>query len=289
MAHDGVSGEVLYPSFPLDQYSITDAKLQEACFRVYNDWLLDYCSTAPDRLFGIAMISVYDIDHAVQELGRCKSAGMVGGLIWQVPPAGYEFTSDHYEPLWAASQELDMPINVHILTGEPYPHQPPRNRPPRTSNVPSFRDRVNTKILYASNTLGDFLASGALERYPGLKFVIVENEVSWLPFFVTKFDEYARRAGKDWPMPMLPSEYFERQVYATFFNDPAAAWFLPSWGADNCMWSNDYPHPNSTWPNSREVIARDLGHLPLESRAKLVRENVARLYNLPVLNPVAAN
>jgi predicted TIM-barrel fold metal-dependent hydrolase len=153
--------------------------------------------------------------------------------------------------------------------------------------VPSFRDRVNIKILYASNMLGDILASGALERYPGLKVVIVENEVSWLPFFVTKFDEYARRAGKDWPMPLLPSEYFQRQVYATFFNDPAAAWFLSSWGQDNCMWSNDYPHPNSTWPNSRDIIARDLGHLPAETQAKLVRENVAGLYGLPVLNPVA--
>jgi len=288
MATDGVSGEVLYPSFPLDQYSITDPSLQEACFRVYNDWLLDYCAVAPDRLFGIAMISVYNIDHAIQEMERCKRAGMVGGLIWQVPPAGFELTSHHYEPLWAAAQDLEMPINVHILTGEPYTHQPVRERAPRTTTAPSFRDRVNIKIFYASNTLGDIFASGALERYPRLKFVIVENEVSWLPFFVTKFDEYARRAGKDWSLEMLPSDYFHRQVYATFFNDPAAAWFLPSWGVDNCMWSNDYPHPNSTWPHSREVIDRDLGHLPAEAQAKLVRENVARLYNLPVLSPVAA-
>src|SRR5437899_5910168 len=76
MAIDGVSGEVLYPSFPLDQYSITDPALQEACFRVYNDWLLAYCSVAPDRLFGIAMISCYNIDNAVAELERCKRAGM---------------------------------------------------------------------------------------------------------------------------------------------------------------------------------------------------------------------
>jgi len=280
MAVDGVSGEVLYPSFPLDQYSIKNAALQEACFTVYNDWLMDYCAVAPDRLFGIAMISVYTIDHAVRELERCKRAGMVGGLIWQVPPTGLELSSDHYEPLWAAAQDLEMPINEHILTGEPYPHQPARERAPRTTTVPSFRDRVNIKILYASNTLGDFLASGALDRCPRLKFVIVENEVSWIPFFITKFDEYATRAGKDWPLTMLPSDYFHRQVYATFFNDYVGGQALSWWGQDNMMWSSDYPHPNSTWPHSRETVARTLGHLTPECRDKVVRSTAAKLYNI---------
>ena len=290
MATDGVSGEVLYPSFPLDQYSITDPALQEACFRVYNDWLLEYCSYAPDRLFGIAMVSVYNVDHAIVELERCKRAGMRGALIWQVPPPELALNQEHYERFWAAAQDLDMPINIHILTGEPYPHRQPSDaRPerPRGPVAPNFRDRVNIKIFYASNTLGDIFASGALERYPGLKLVIVENEVSWLPFFITKFDEYALRAGESSTLKLLPSECFERQVFATFFNDPAAAWFLPSWGENNCMWSNDYPHPNSTWPHSREIIARDLGHLSAEARGKLVRGNVARLYNLPVLEAVA--
>ncbi len=291
MAVDGVNGEVLYPSFPLDQYSITDPALQEACFHVYNDWLLDYCSVAPDRLFGIGMISAYNVEHAIQEMERCKRGGLCGVLIWQVPPPELALNKPHYEPFWAAAQDLEMPVNIHILTGEPYPHrQPGEERPerPRGPAAPNFRDRVNIKILYASNMLGDIFSSGALERYPGLKIVIVENEVSWLPFFVTKFDEYARRAGEDSTLTMLPSECFRRQVFATFFNDPAAAWFLPQWGVDNCMWSNDYPHPNSTWPNSRDIIARDLGHLSAGDRGKLVRENVARLYNLPILTSVGA-
>ena len=147
---------------------------------------------------------------------------------------------------------------------------------------------MNIKILYASNMLGDILSSGALERYPGLKIVIVENEVSWLPFFVTKFDEYAKRAGEDSTLTMLPSECFRRQVFATFFNDAVGGHNFDWWGVDNCMWSNDYPHPNSTWPNSREIIARDLGHLSAGDRGKLVQGNVARLYNLPVPAPVAA-
>ncbi len=288
MAADGVSGEVLYPSFPLDQYSIKNPTLQEACFRIYNDWLLDYCAVAPHRLFGIAMISTYDIDHAIEELERCKGAGLRGCLIWQVPPDELPLHSPHYDRFWAAAAELDMPVNIHILTGEPYPHHQPQAAPPRRGRniVQTFRDGVNMKILYATNALGDIFASGALERYPSLKIVLVENEVSWLPFFITQYDKYAGRGVPDSPLKMLPSEYFRRQVFVTFFNDAASGWFLPRWGVDNCMWSNDYPHPNSTWPHSREVIARDLGHLPAEDRDKLVRGNVSRLYNLPALVPV---
>jgi len=78
MAEDGVSGEVLYPSFCLDLYGLTDAPLQEACFRVYNDWIIEYCSAAPDRLFGIGNLSCYNIPNAVKELERCKAAGLRG-------------------------------------------------------------------------------------------------------------------------------------------------------------------------------------------------------------------
>jgi len=154
--------------------------------------------------------------------------------------------------------------------------------------VQAFRTAVNSKLLYASNALGDLIGSGVLERYPRLKIVIVENEISWIPFVLHQYDKYAGRGTAESTLTMPPSEYFYRQVYVTFFNDAPGGWLLPHWGLDNCMWSNDYPHPNSTWPRSREFIARDLGHLPAEARAKLVRENVARLYNLPALSSVTA-
>lgn len=85
-----------------------------------------------------------------------------------------------------------------------------------------------------------------------------------------------------------PSEYFRRQVYATFFNDHVGGRLFSWWGADNCMWSNDYPHQNSTWPNSREVIRRDLGNLPAADRKKLLCANVEKLYNLKLPTARAA-
>ena len=85
METDGLSAEVLYPTYLLDLFAMDDGQLQAACFRAYNDWLMEYCQAAPKRLFGIAAISVYDIDEAVNELARCKKAGLKGSIIWQVP------------------------------------------------------------------------------------------------------------------------------------------------------------------------------------------------------------
>ena len=97
MAQDGVSGEVLYPSLGLGFFCVEDPVFQESLFRTYNDWLIQYCKGAPDRLFGVALISAFDVDHAIAEMERCKKEGMVGTLIWQVPHKDLPFTSDHYE------------------------------------------------------------------------------------------------------------------------------------------------------------------------------------------------
>src|SRR5712691_9714784 len=153
MAVDGVSGEVLYPSFALDLFGLQDAALQEACFRVYNDWIIEYCAVAPDRLFGIGMISTYDVDHAVAELKRCKRSGLRGAMIWQAPPDELAFHTDHYERFWAAAQDLEMPVNLHILTGAPF-RSFPRTGARRIAHE-SMRTTTNMKLLYAANALSD--------------------------------------------------------------------------------------------------------------------------------------
>jgi predicted TIM-barrel fold metal-dependent hydrolase len=281
MAQDGVSAEVLYPTLGLGLFSLDDPALQEACFRVYNDWLLEYCQPALDRLVGIAAISVYNIDQALKELRRCRDGGLKGALIWEAPHPDLPFPSSHYEPLWAAAQDLDMPISLHILTGHGYV----KNRP---EGVERYRGSVNHKTTEAVNALFDFTHYGILDRYPELKLVMVEHEVGWLPYYVQQWDYYFRRFRKVNPLPInkAPGEYIARQVYCTFFNDPIGTKLLNWWGAENCMWSNDFPHENSTWPRSREVIARDLGSLPEATRARLVRDNVVRLYKMRVPEPV---
>ena len=281
---DGVSSEVLYASLALAHYSLP-AELQEACFRVYNDWLIEYCSHVPDRLFGIGLIPCYRIDKAIEEVEHCKKAGMRGVMVWQAPPAELAFTTKHYERLWAVCQDLQMPVSLHTLTGAPYGV----NRDVPKELTARLTVAVNNKLMYSVESLLQVITSGVLERFPKLKFVLVETEVSWIPSVMYQWDRYFSKGNRSTgELKMTPSEYFKRQVYATFFNDQPASMVFPHWGVDNCMWSNDFPHPNSTWPNSREVIHRDIGNLSQSSKDKLLWENCAKLYDLPIHEAVPA-
>jgi predicted TIM-barrel fold metal-dependent hydrolase len=287
MEQDNVMAEVLYPTLAMDQFGLVDPQLQDACLGLYNDWLIDYCSHAPARLFGVPMIGTYDIDHAIRELQRCRKAGLLGAMLWQVPPKELSFATDHYERFWDAAQDMRAPISLHIVTGIPYG---PRDLQAKRSVPERFSYSVNVRLLQAMDALSDIIASGVLERHPRLKVVLVENEVSWLPFVLERWDKYARRRGTPYSLPLLPSEYFSRQIHVTFFNDPNFRLLVPEfeWAVNNCMWSNDFPHPNSTWPHSSEVIARDLGSFSSSVRDRLTVQNVADLYGLSISPPAAA-
>jgi predicted TIM-barrel fold metal-dependent hydrolase len=286
MAMDGVSAEVLYPSLGLGLYWIEDAAFQEACFRAYNDWLIEYCATMPERLIGIAMISMYDIAHAVAELRRCQEAGLKGALIWERPPEEYSFQRAENDPFWAAAQEMDMPVSLHILTD----HGVTKHR---AHNPLTGANRYKSSMMMQFEiemALLDLVMSGVFERFPELKFVSVENEYNWLASLLVRMDKGYERFRREVPisLTMKPSEYMRRQLRVTFFNDAIGPLTLPYLGYDLLMWSSDYPHQNSTWPNSREVIARDLGHLSPDDREKVVHRNVAELHKLRVPEPLTA-
>jgi predicted TIM-barrel fold metal-dependent hydrolase len=257
-----------------------NSALQEACFKVYNDWLIEYCQVAPKRLLGIACISVYDIDHAVQELERCVKAGLKGAMIWMVAHPDLPFYASHYDRFWAAAQSLGTPVSLHTLTG----------RNPKESKhlqidrhkAENLRRTVNIKTMECVNALFDLLIYGTLERFSRLKIVMVEGEIGWIPFMLQQWDLRYRRVFENDPLPitMDPSDYFHRQVYATFIHDDIGAKNLQLWGMDNCMWSSDYPHLNSHWPNSRKVIAQTMAHLSAETCTKVLWANVAELYRM---------
>jgi predicted TIM-barrel fold metal-dependent hydrolase len=127
--------------------------------------------------------------------------------------------------------------------------------------------------------------AGVLERFPHLQFVSAENEVGWLTFFLQKLDQAQDEYRYLYPtqLKLKASEYFRRQVFATFIDDPVGVATRQFIGVDNIMWSSDYPHTVSTWPHSREVVARDLQGVPEAEARKIVWDNAARLYGL---NPV---
>ena len=142
----------------------------------------------PIGLFGIALISMYNIDHAIAEMERCKKAGIVGTMIWQVPHPSLPFTSEHYERFWAASQDLDLPVHLHILTG--FGDSMHRQTAPRHRNATASASQQTREI---EDALFELIFHGVLERYPKLKIVSVENEVGWMPFWLGQCDKGFKR------------------------------------------------------------------------------------------------
>ena len=308
MALGGVSAEVLYPTVGIGAWRRGDVAFEEAMVRAYNDWLIEFCNVAPERFWGLAMISLWDIDHAVKEMERCRNAGLRGTAVWPETPEELPFSSPHYEKFWDASQSLQMSVNLHISGGAPNvdrvmsdvkraPDQGPATAddepktggPDRHFNVDRLR-RGMAHPARATQILTDLILARVLGRYPGLNIVIAEIGWSWMPYCAQELDYYFsayREYTGESHSEKLPSEQVFSQVYATFKPDPAGAHLLPKYGKQSFLWANDYPHASSTWPHDDAVIAHLLGHLTPEDRADVLCNNVARLYNEGKLPPPA--
>src|SRR5665213_785793 len=117
---DGVAAEILFPNYGMALFGIDDIETQRESFKVYNDWISNYCKTDPKRLYGVPCVSVYDIDAGIKEMHRGNDMGLKGAMLWQVPDPSLPFISPHHEKLWAAASEAKQPIVCHILTGHSY-------------------------------------------------------------------------------------------------------------------------------------------------------------------------
>jgi predicted TIM-barrel fold metal-dependent hydrolase len=277
MQIDGIAGEVLYPSQGLFYFKVADSQLMSAIFRTYNDWLVEFCRTAPERLKGIAMINLDDVQEGIQELERCARLGLVGAMISEYPPEDRRYDSPEYEPFWAAAQALHMPLSLHTATRRQGVNSGVARRTIRDAS------RRATKAFLPATSLCDMLFSGVFERYPHLKVAIVEFELAWVPYLLHSMDYTYRERHEEatyrFKDTLLPSDIFHRNVVLSFQEDAVGIRLRDLIGVDNMMWGSDYPHSESTFPKSREILAHILAGVPQDERAKIVGQNAARLYN----------
>ena len=277
MKIDGVAGEVLYPSQGLFYFKVADTQLMSAIFRAYNDWLADFCATNPNRLKGIAMVNLDDVAEGVAELERTARMGMAGAMITEYPPDDRRYDSQEYEPLWAAAQDLNMPLSLHTAT-----RREGRNIGTGSGSVRDASDRA-TKVFYPATSMCDMIFSGVFERYPRLKLVIVEFELSWVPYLLDSMEyTYAERheeALYRFKGGARPSDFFHNNVYLSFQEDGVGVRLRDIIGVDNLMWGSDYPHSESTFPRSREILAEILSGVPADEQAKIVGATAASLYS----------
>jgi predicted TIM-barrel fold metal-dependent hydrolase len=276
MRLDGVAGEVLYPSQGLFYFRVQDTPLMSAIFRAYNDWLADFCKTDPSRLKGIAMVNVDDVQEGIQELERAARMGLAGAMITEYPLEHRRYDQPEYEPFWAAAQSLGMPLSLHTATK--------RQGKIRGAGEKTLRDASSrsTKAFYPALSMCDMIFSGVFERYPRLTVAIVEFELSWAPHLLTTMEYTYRERTEEaiyrFKDGMRPSDFFHRNIVLSFQEDAIGIRLRDLIGVDNMMWGSDYPHSESTFPQSRKILAEILSGVPEDEQAKIVGGNTARVY-----------
>lgn len=272
---DGIDAEVIYPNRGLLMWTSPDTAMQTAMCRVWNDWAIEVFGPSQQHSVPTAAIAPQDVDAAVQEVHRVAQKGYKTVFLpVTVPEQPYNLTL--YDPLWAAIQETGMPISFHVGTGKD-----PRTA---TGNGGAIINYVVHALSTAIDPVVHLCASGVLERFPDLKFVTVEAGIGWLAWTLWVMDEGFKK-HHFWispKLPMLPSEYFRRQGYATFQDDPIGLETRKWIGTDRLLWGDDYPHHEGTWPRSQEAIDRTMGDLTKEERRRVLGLNAAKLYGFDI-------
>ena len=279
MKADGVDVSIVYPSVGLMLFSLQDTSFLTAICRAYNDWMAEFCSPFPNQLKGIGILNVDDVQVGIGELERCASLGLVGAMISVYPLEGHGYYSHEYEPLWATAQDLEMPLSLHVGTNRPGPGQ-------EFASVESFRPSfMCNSVHWVRMSLGDIIFSGVFERYPKLQVGSVEHELAWVPHFLERLDyTYTQRVQLEswhrYKENMLPTDYFHRNVFVGFQEDALGIRLRDVIGVDNLQWGSDYPHQESTFPRTRQILEEILADCTEEEKAKIVGGNAARVYNL---------
>jgi predicted TIM-barrel fold metal-dependent hydrolase len=274
---DGVELEFLYPGF-FGMFSFANTELLVACQKNYNDWLADYAGGAEGRLFGLAAIPMQDPDAAYAELGRVIGMGYKGGCIPCSSPYGRPYQDDAYEPIWSLAEEAGFPLAMHVGTNA--------YRPPEARNRGEARDSIfeyGNAYSTIQRTLVELICRGVATRHPSLKFVVAEFNAGWIAHWLDRIDQGLMREYRFKEEEYTgehPMEIWHRQFYATIEDDRAALLTRDIIGVDRLLWGSDYPHVDSTWPCSQDVLGEMFEGIPDDVRRKITYDNVRTLYGL---------
>lgn len=282
---DGVKTEVLYPSMARNFYSLKgeEIPLQKAGLKAYNDWIRDYCLTTPNRLIGLGLLSALDIDWSLEEMNRCAKLGLKGVVLPSGLPEGISYADPGFDRLWETAQSMDYPMHFHVNILQGRDRMATRLK--IITPLQQGRNAVRRAILEPLSLLTDLVFGGVLARFPRLRFVFAEYDLSWAHAFINKMDASLERARSESPnsptVSALPSECIRRQVYITFQEDRVGVLGAKALNmVDNYMWASDYPHGGSTWPRSKEVVRNMFEGVAGEIEQNLTWNNAAKFYGI---------
>jgi uncharacterized protein len=291
---DGIDAEVLFALYVRNR-NIRDNAALTAIVHAFNEYMAEeYCAVDPDRLIAMAVLPNIGVEEDIQEMDDCKRMGFKGAWL-ATYPSGKGCPTHEDDRFWAAALDLDMPVIVH--TSFPahvgaretpmlkYPREPEGEQRPPTDLI----QRLARQGPYHSGSVeaSQLVIAGVFERFPKLRIYWAENNVGWLPYFYEQMDhEYAVNcfwAERQLGLPRLkraPSEYLREQAYWGFFEDHVGVRLRHEIGVGQMMWSTDFPHIVTRWPNSLKVLESQMAGVPQEEKQKMVAENAIKFFRL---------
>jgi predicted TIM-barrel fold metal-dependent hydrolase len=274
-----------FPSFPrfCGQTFLErkDKELADLCVKAYNDWMVDeWCAGSNGRLIPLIIIQLWDAELAAAEVRRNAAKGVHAVCFSEIPPfLGLPSVHDadgYWDPFFRACAETDTVINMHIGSSS--------KMPSTSKDAPAA---VGSTLTYmnAAMSLTDWLMSGVFERFPTLSVAYSEGQIGWIPYVIERADkvweENRAWGGVADKVKRPPSEYYYEHVYGCFFDDPHGLRSLDTIGVDNVTFETDYPHSDSTWPDTKKVAEDIMRDLDQETIYKIVRGNAIEMLHLP--------
>jgi predicted TIM-barrel fold metal-dependent hydrolase len=299
---DGVAAEVLFPDGITEQNAPpfgaglslkpwgVDPELQWAGARAHNRWIAEFCREEPVRRIGLAIVlMLYDVDEALAEVKWAREQGLKGILIPALMGDKDGYNHPKYHPIWEYCQDHDMVVHTHSGPSPDYDY-----------SLPGAMGVFMTEFAWwAARPMWYMIFGGVFERFPGLKFALTEVSEFWVPHLLELMDVRAsvkHTSGKlgDFRsnLTMKPSEYFRRNCWigASALFDEGSTAVRHQIGIDRVMWGTDYPHPEGSWPKTREKLLSFMKGLPEEELTAMLGGNALNCYDVDVeaLNRIAA-
>ena len=286
---DGIDAAILFGGGPL---GTANAELFKASFVAYNNWLADFCKYSPKRFVGVGYIPMQDVDESIKMMRECVARGLKAINIPAFPMSkstslssadaqtkaltgdingDRSYADPEFDPFWKAACDLGVPITIHL-----------GGRAVRFTEPKFFLSDLLMSKFGMGEPIAIMIYGGVFQRFPDLKLVSVESGVGWFAFAANYMDEtWAKQ--RYWVKSVLehePSYFWQRNIYGSFIHDRPGILMRSLPGAGNIMWSSDYPHSETTYPHSKDVIERLFEGVPEDEKKMILGGRAHALYNL---------
>jgi uncharacterized protein len=275
--HDGLEGELLYGILGMSA-RLRDPEASVEMLRIYNDWLEDFCSYAPERLLGLAQIPCHNVELAMTEARRVAGAGKLRGFDMAAASHQLPYYHPDWEPFWGLANETRIPVHFHTF-GPELPNMTGWDA--QTKEKARAVGFARGQFLRASEIISGLIMGGTFDRFPEVRVVFAESGIGWIPYLLDRLNwTWDEEFKNSLSLKLRPSEYWYRHCYASFQVEDNALPILHLVGYDNILWASDFPHPDGLWPESQAYIQAMFKDLDPDVRDKIVYGNVGRLFGL---------